>query len=196
MSASNLTIASNELRYNPYAKYLTQTLADRCAALQREEADGHWASLRAELDLARNTLVDTVQFYAGAHSLPMDVVGRLETIMQAGALLRTAIDEISTLAVKAAKVESELKDKHDPRVTLQFIQQTVSVVDHRLREAERLGVLNDADSLIQQITSDVGSEVRLPDSTPYGLNAKPASVTPATADGMVRRMIDTVPLAS
>jgi hypothetical protein len=180
-------------QHNRYFGYLSQSLRERCEALQSEAAHSSWASMRQELELARVTLVDSVQFYNGCHQLPIDTPARLEVILKAGEMLRDATDSIADLALKAAKVEAELKDKHDPQITLNLIQQTVKVIDMKLREAELTGQLVDAEKWIQEIAAGVDMETRLPADTPFGFNKTPASVSPSTANDMVIDMIASVP---
>lgn len=191
-----------ELRANPYARFMCDTLHQRVVELQEAESgSGHWASMKHELLLAKATLAEVVQFYAAMLLLPETQPARLASIMDAGRVLRQAVDEVASLAGKAAKIEADLRGKHDPSITLAFVQQVTRVMDHRLREAEERGELHDAELIIEAITRAVDSEVMVPiGASPVmgqagGAALKPTGSTPATVDGQVRAMIETVPLA-
>jgi hypothetical protein len=198
MNALTINAVNRRIADNPYAGYMSASLAERCEEIQREQVSGHWTSLKAELAIARVTLGDMVQFYAAMHQLPPSQSGREAAILDAGRLLRDAIEAVGAIAMKAAKVESEMRDKHDPTVTLQFIRQAVLVIDERLREAEERGELRDAEGLIREITMGVDEQVRLPLDSPFTLNNTSTSVgtTPSSlVEEQVRAMIDTVPAA-
>lgn len=182
---------------NPYAAFMSETLIERVNQLQQRGAE-HWASVKHELDLARATLADCVHFYSAVTLLPNDQKGKSDALLAAGQILRQAITDIARIARTAAQIESELKDRHDPAITLQFVQQVVRVVDHRLREAEERGELRDAEQLIEAISRGVDTEVRLPLDTPWALNEgsmEPSSVAPASVEDTVKAMIETVPAA-
>lgn len=189
---------AKEIKENPYARFMTKSLADRCFEIQQQEGAGHWASLRAELVLAKATLADVVRMWAAMHELPPDFKERQSRILEAGAMLRDAIKEIGDLAAKAAQIETTLRDKHDPTITMQFIQQTVKVMDNALRQAEEEGKIVDAEALITSITNGVEEGVRLPMHSPNALNddnRRACGVTPAAVADTVKAMIETVPAA-
>lgn len=188
---------AQEIKENPYAGFMTATLAERCQQIQEQTATSEWLSLRHELTLAKTTLCDHVQLYSAMHLLPADHAGKLELVIHAGSALRAAIAEIASLVRVAAQIESEAREKHDPTITLQFLQQTVRVVDKTLREAEETGELKDAERLIEAITRGVDEGVRLPLGSPLTLGGseKAVGISPSSTHQVVETMINPVPAA-
>lgn len=144
------------IKENPYARFMGKRLSDRVKEIQESYQNTHYADLRHEMELMRATAIDILDMYRIAE-LESDEFKRCSMAMTAGVALRGVLAQIRDMAVACMQIEKELKGKHDPQITNNFIMQTVEVVTRLAQKQERIGF--EASTFIKQVVEEVDKYV-------------------------------------
>lgn len=95
---------------NPYAEVLSPCLRDIVNAAVNQPPSEQ-VQLYAELQLSRLAAEQTVKNFAFVSGLPDNTEGKLSLVLQAGAMMSSAMASVANMAERVAKIEASSADK-------------------------------------------------------------------------------------